>query len=117
MLYDNKGNAIEKVSRVNLPTSMLKDAEDYIKGAVHGHYKNSSDEPFSVRLLFGGINGNWNGTPLQAIYEHYKAQGHASPEKIAAQKVGYLLKSVLINDKKRSFCLAGKDTGTRYKAI
>ena len=79
-------------------------AKSYIQGAVHG-FCNNCEGAFSVRKLFGGDNGNWNGTPLQEIYEwHFSKLGdHPVASEKAAIDVGRLLKTILNEDKQRTF--------------
>ena len=91
-------------------------AKAYIKGAVHGFCKNNPNQEFSARILFGGENGDWHGTPLQRIYEWHCEAGTSDPKERAAIDVGWLLKVVLHEDV-RTFVLTGKDTGQRYQQI
>lgn len=74
----------------------------YIKGAVHSFCNNNSELIFSVRLLFGNENKDWYDTPLQSIYEYFINLGYDSKSAAnrAAVDVGFLLKDVLISDKK-----------------
>lgn len=78
--------------------SELELAKAYIKGAVHCFTKNKPNENFSVQILFGGVNKDWNGSPLQAFYDYYAAKECTDAEDRAAQDVGKLLKSVLDED-------------------
>ena len=48
--------------------------------------------------MFGGDNGNWNGTPLQAIYNYYVSAGEDNAKEKSAIDVGVLLKQVLSDD-------------------
>ena len=89
-------------------------AKAYIQGAVHSHCNKNADKELSVRILFGGDNKNWANTPLQCIYDYYYDKGSEHPSDDAAKDVGWLFKSVLINDS-RTFEYVGKDTGSIYK--
>ena len=91
-------------------------AKAYIQGAVHSHCNTNHDKPLSVRILFGGENRNWADTPLQIIYDYHKSVQANDPAEKAAKDVGWLLKEVLIEDK-RSFKYVGKDTGNKYILI
>jgi len=81
----------------------------FMQGAVYCWNKNRSGEPFAVRDLMGGENFDWNGTPLQALYEKHISAGKEHEEAIgaAAKDLGWLVKSVLARDK-RTF-EAGKE--------
>lgn len=92
-------------------------AKTYIKDAVNKHCEKSPQNPFSVRILFGGDNRDWNGTPLQCIYNYYKYKLKLSNAKErAAKDVGWLFKEVLCNDT-LVFQYVGKDTGSIYKLV
>lgn len=78
-------------------------AKVYIKGAVHCFCKNNPNEKFSARTLFGGENKDWNDTPLQKIYDYYVKKGVNDAVNRAAVDVGWLLKSVLSEDKKWTY--------------
>ncbi len=95
-----------------IPEENQAKARAYIQGAVYCWCKNQSGEMFAVRDLFGGVNTDWGGTPLQVIYNfHYESFKNRNPnlstEEIhekaadeAAKDVGRLMKSVLQNDKR-----------------
>lgn len=53
-------------------------------------------------VLVGGENFQWKGTPLHVLYEkHIKAgKGRKSAIKAAARDLGWLVKSVLSEDKR-----------------
>lgn len=88
----------------------------YMLGAVDAFCNVKPDEPFSARILFGGNNRNWNGTPMQKLYDYQLKEGKTYDEAfdLAAKDAGWLLKTVL-NDDARIFEIVGKDTGTLYK--
>lgn len=78
----------------------LKLMEIYILGAVHGFTAAAGSKSFKVRDLFGFDNRDWNGTPIQEIYEFYlKSESHEDAAEKAAQDVGKLLRKVLAEDK------------------
>ncbi len=81
----------------------VEKAKLYIKGSVHCFCKNNPDIPFSVRVLFGGVNKNWDDTPLQPIYNYYETLGYTDAEERAAIDVGRLLKTVLSEDEIRTY--------------
>lgn len=90
----------------------------YMFGAVDAFCNVKPDEPFSARILFGGNNRNWNGTPMQKLYDYQLKEGKTYDEAfdLAAKDAGWLLKTVL-NDDARIFEIVGKDTGTLYKLV
>lgn len=87
----------KKIS-VKLSLNEINEIKLYIKGAVDGFCNINNGETFSVRRLFGGDNGNWNGTPLQAIYNYYVSVGEDNAKEKSAIDVGVLLKQVLSDD-------------------
>jgi len=74
--------------------------------------KNKPDESFAIRDFFGDVNADWGGTPLQAVYNHWrsvykKRHPELNPDKLhqkaarqAAIDVGWLAKFVLQNDRR-----------------
>lgn len=101
MLYDSN-SVIRAVSADVLPTD-IEAAKIYIKGAVHCFCKNNPSEKFSARTLFGGENRDWNDTPLQKIYDYYAGNNANDAVNRAAVDVGWLLKTVLAEDKKWTY--------------
>lgn len=78
----------------------LKLMESYILGAVHGFTAAADSKSFKVRDLFGFDNRDWNGTPIQKIYEFYlKSLPHEDAADKAGKDVGKLLRKVLAKDK------------------
>lgn len=75
----------------------------YLQGAVYAWVKNRPGEQFAARDLFGGENFEWRGTPLYPLYEKHIASGKSADEAIeaAGKDCGWLLKSVLANDRRR----------------
>ncbi len=87
----------------------------YIQGAVHSHCGLHPQEPFSVRLLFGGDNRNWTDTPLQCVYLYHLNVCHdKDPANEAAKDIGWLFKRVLAEDGRRTFVPSGHTTGNEY---
>lgn len=72
----------------------------YLQGAVYSWVKSRPHEEFAARDLVGGINADWNGTPLQALYDFHAAKVASSTvaEEAAAKDLGWLLKDVLDRD-------------------
>ena len=92
-------------------------AKTYIKDVVDDFCNKYPQEKFSVRILFGGVNKDWNGTPLQKIYDYYILNGYSNKKafKKSAIDVGRLLKTVLVEDKQKYLCIKGYTN--EYKII
>lgn len=74
----------------------------FIQGAIYCWVKNRKGQPFAVRDLVGGENGNWSGTPLRALYQKHIEQGKGADvaNDAAGRDIGWLVKSVLADDKR-----------------
>lgn len=93
-----KGN--QELRRV----SGIKDHEEmqilnFLQGSVYSWCKNNHNNWFSIRDLMGGINNDWNGTPLYSLYLKHLNNKSPNPIKSAGKDCGWLLKKVIINDK------------------
>lgn len=92
-------------------------AKSYLQGAVYCWVKNRESEIFAVRDLFGGTNFDWHGTPLFCFYQKHIDIGKDNESAIeeAGKDVGWLLKTVL-NDDKRTFdtLKAGHSNGYKW---
>lgn len=115
-MLTNNTKRIYNIS-AKLSPADIAEIKVYIQESVGIFCSSNPGENFSVRLLFGGVNRDWNGTALQKIYDWYKNQGknHDTAAKRAAIDVGRLLKSVLNDDKTKTFEIVGKDSGILYK--
>lgn len=74
----------------------------FMQGAVYSWVKNRTGDSFAVRDLMGGENFDWRGTPLINLYEKHITTGKDNDSAIeaAAKDLGWLLKSVLSEDKR-----------------
>lgn len=98
-MITNNNKRIVKIS-AKVSEKDLKLMENYILGAVHGFTAAADSKSFKVRDLFGFDNRDWNGTPIQKIYEFYlKSESHKDAAEKAAQDVGKLLRKILTEDK------------------
>ncbi|WP_427113841.1 hypothetical protein [Megasphaera sueciensis] len=75
----------------------------FIQGAVYSWCVSSGHTEFSSTVLFGGINKDWNGTPLQALYNWHILNKTADSHDGAGKDVGKLLYKFLYEDETRSF--------------
>ena len=91
---------------------------DFIQGAVYCWCKNRKNEWFSMRDLMVGDNYYWEGTPLQVLYDKHRLKGkdHDSSVKDAGNDSGWLLKSVLSDDR-RTFDSGNESLIQNYKWI
>ncbi len=73
---------------------------NFLQGSVYCWCKNRPHEWFATRDLLGGANFDWNGTPLYVLYNKHINNGKPNEEAIeqAGKEVGWLLKTVLMND-------------------
>ena len=95
----------------------LDHMKSYIQSSVDDFCKCNPKEKFSVRILFGGKNRDWNGTPLQEAFNYFQNKGleHDKSKKRAAVEVGYLLISVLADNQRQTYERVGKDSGALYR--
>lgn len=83
---------IIKRSDVTLDLDKIK---SYIKATVYDFCNKNPGEWFSVRELFGS---DWNGTPLQDLYEYRNSINPSNSSESAGKDAGNLLKRVLADD-------------------
>ena len=91
-------------SKIRLPKidqSQKQKICDFLKSAVYCWCDNRKDDVFHCRDLVGGDNNDWNGTPLQALYNHRRAYGSKDPKDSAGKDAGWFLKQVLRNDSRK----------------
>lgn len=79
-----------------LATDAAERIGHFLQGAVYCWCKNRPDEWFALRDLMGGDNTEWQGTPLQPLYDRNLPSPDAFSS--AAKDAGWLLKGVLEND-------------------
>ena len=90
------------------PEQVRKKIHIFMQGAVYCWCNVKKGDEFAFRDLFGDDNADWNGTPLQRIYNYYldkyTKENRDSPEgtasKQAAADAGKMLSEVLIDDKR-----------------
>jgi len=91
-----------------LTKEQRRDIHNYLHGMVYGWCESRGTQPFAAHNLVGGVNWNWEGTPLQCVYDKQTTDGKTA-YKVAAQEVGRLLKKVIMEDKIRGFaCTKGE---------
>lgn len=100
MTIINDDSKLRKTHGVS--ASELEAAKSFIQGAVYSWLKNRPNEGFAVRDLVGGVNFDWKGTPIYCFFEKHHNKGKANSAAIieAGKDVGWLLKSVLSEDKR-----------------
>ncbi|MBR3978437.1 MAG: hypothetical protein IKJ94_02295 [Oscillospiraceae bacterium] len=104
MIDKGKYRKIQRPS-AKISSEEVELAKRYLQGAVHSFCKNNPGQAFSVRDLAGGENKDWNGTPLQVLYNYHIAAGKTKEKakKQAAIDAGWLLKTVLEEEENRLF--------------
>ncbi|KAF3984803.1 MAG: cell division protein SepF [Methylococcales symbiont of Hymedesmia sp. n. MRB-2018] len=88
---------------------------DFLQGSVYCWCKNRKDEWFSLREFMGGENYYWQGTPMLPLYLKHKSKS-SDPVKAAGKDGGWLLKYVIVNDK-RLFETRKKELIRQYRWI
>lgn len=118
MLDINKFGKIQRPS-AKLSTEEAELAKHYLQGAVHSFCVSNPGKAFALRDLVGGENGNWNGTPLQAIFDYHISAGKAEEKamKQAAIDAGWLLKAVLAEEENRYFVQSQGGKTKLYRRI
>lgn len=54
-------------------------------------------EPFTAQKIHGNVNGNWIGTPMQPLFDHYiKTYDEAKAKNLAGRAAGWLLMRVFL---------------------
>ena len=96
----NPKSEVREVQGVASDQMMLIRA--FIQGAVYSWVKNRKGEWFAVRDLAGGENFDWNGTPLQTLFDKHVKGGKPPTDAIeaAGRDIGWITKSVLSEDKR-----------------
>jgi len=89
---------------------------DFLQGAVYSWCKNKKNEWFALRDLMGGDNYYWEGTPLIALYKKHEdiLEDWEQAVKEAGKDAGWLLKEMIINDK-REFDTKKEELTRKYK--
>ena len=72
----------------------------FMQGAVYCWVKNRQGDWFAVRDLMGGMNADWNGTPLQVLFEKHIDVGKDEDQAFTAAGIdlGWLVKTILDED-------------------
>lgn len=95
-------------------TDLERDAiKLFLQGAVYCWCKNRHQEWFSLRDLMGGENFYWQGTPLLCLFTKHETEGKDNPTKEAGKDAGWLLKSVVAEDR-RTFKTKKEDLIRKY---
>lgn len=109
MIKNNKSLAR---SVTGLTNQEIQDIKNHLKELVDNWIRNNPSQPFTLGDLVGKENANWNGTPLQRLYDknsHFNDERKQYAQ--AAKEAGHLLKQVLEEDSK-TFSLEKRRTNT-----
>lgn len=111
-----KNTYCRKVS--GLTSSQEQRIKDFLQGAIYCWCKNRPNEWFSMRDLMGGENYFWEDTPLMELFNKHKNKGKNNDKAVngAGKDSGWLLKRVVINDK-RVFDTKKAERIRKYKWI
>jgi hypothetical protein len=93
----NESSELREVSGISMEEK--ENIKYFFQGAVYCWCKNRKNEWFSLRDLMGGDNYFWQGTPLLSLYLKHEGK-NGEPVKEAGKDAGWLLKSVIIEDKR-----------------
>ena len=113
MLYDENGQPVKSANQINSISNQDFDKiQDYLQGCVYTWCNKKGKEPFCAADFAGGTNYYWQGTPLFPLFssrsEQYQREYPQENEeqlneravKQAGIDLGWILKSVLIKDKR-----------------
>ncbi len=96
LTQENKIRSVRFISK-----GKTEEIKGFLQGAIRCYDKAVAGEWFSLRDLMGGENFDWNGTPLQDLYEAY--QNRSDALKMAAKSAGWLLKAAIKEDQYRHY--------------
>jgi len=77
--------------------------KDFLQGAVYCWCKHNKSEWLSLRIFLGGENYDWQGTPLNVLFEKHRITMGKDVEtsvKHAGLDAGSILKQVIKDDKR-----------------
>ena len=86
-----------------LTDNQVKEIKEFLKRLLYVFLNNNTDDWFTVSDLVGGFNEDWNGTPLQYIYNAYKVKDPNTAYERAAIDVGWLYLEILETDNIHKF--------------
>ena len=85
---------------------------DFLQGLVYCWCNNNKGK-FAARDLVGGKNNDWDGTPLQCLYDKHVKNSSPNPETESGKAIGRLLYSVLYKDQRTFEATSPGETWTR----
>lgn len=98
MTIIKSNSVIRNVSGIN--ANQKKEIINFLQGNVYSWCKNNNNKWFSLKDLMGGVNFEWEGTPLYVLWEKHNSKGSNDPVKSAGKDAGWLLKYTLQIDKR-----------------
>lgn len=98
----------------------MNNAKQYIKERIDDYLRTDSSD-FCVRKIFGGVNSDWHGTPLQTLFDFYlnkyksenKNNCCEKAKKQAAIDVGELM-VVVLNEARENYICTGYRNNTNW---
>ncbi len=118
MAFNTNNSETELRSVTGIDQTERQRILDFLQGAVYCWCKNRSDDWFSARDLLGGENYHWAGTPLLPLYLKHEDKGKDWEQAVkdAGKDAGWLLKSVIANDK-RTFETKKEELIRKYRWV
>lgn len=99
-ITQHRGNSVRNIGKDRLDAMIA-----YMQGAVRTRCADHPDISFAARDLLGGVNYDWQETPMQDLYDKYIMEGYSEEAAVrqAGISAGHILKRVLIEDGQRIF--------------
>lgn len=125
---ENELRAIDYIREHVSPEHARRVIHATLQGAVYCWCATRGEDEFAIRDLFGGVNADWYGTPLQEIYTYYlawhfheieardneevKVNGETHDK--ATEDVGAMLQEMLFYDKREFVITRNGRRDNRY---
>lgn len=92
----------------------IKDIQNYLLGAINCFIRRNNDTWFKAKDI---IINDWNGTPLQVIYDFFESKGLSEEEarKQAGMCLGKILRKVIFDDQRTFETRKTQDNPREYR--
>lgn len=92
----------------------IKDIQNYLLGAINCFIRRNNDTWFKAKDI---IINDWNGTPLQVIYDFFESKGLSEEEarKQAEMCLGKILRKVIFDDQRTFETRKTQDNPREYR--
>lgn len=110
---------VESIRNVRgIPREEINRIKVYLQGAVYAWCNSEKKhEVFYARDFLGGVNNDWNTTPVQVLYDYYRNvmhRNHDYAHREAGKAAGRLLKIVLNEDERQFEIHNGRVKGYKW---